>query len=184
MANEKITEDPRIDPRIKAIFGMMPAASASGSVPDRETLLAEVNTEAAQAAQQGLQMFMEMCDNEDIAPSAGLTITDHTFTSQPDGNPVKVQFIRPESSEPLACVYYIHGGGMQSLSCYLGNYRAWGKIIAAQGVAVAMVDFRNALTSPLQKANVLLTQCEDVESPVHAQKRQQWLDVKAVGDHN
>jgi acetyl esterase len=146
MANEKITEDPRIDPRIKAVFGMMPAVTSSGNVDDRETLLAEVNTEEAQAAQQGLQMFMEMCDNEDIAPSAGLTITDHTFTSQPDGNPVKVQFIRPESAEPLACVYYIHGGGMQSLSCYLGNYRAWGKIIAAQGVAVAMVDFRNALT--------------------------------------
>jgi len=26
-------------------------------------------------------------------------------------------------------------------------YRAWGKIIAAQGVAVAMVDFRNCLTA-------------------------------------
>ena len=43
-------------------------------------------------------------------------------------------------------MYYIHGGGMQSMSCYDGNYRAWGRIIAAQGVAVAMVDFRNALT--------------------------------------
>ena len=31
------------------------------------------------------------------------------------------------------------------MSCYDGNYRAWAKIIAAQGVAVAMVDFRNAL---------------------------------------
>jgi acetyl esterase len=34
---------------------------------------------------------------------------------------------------------------MQFLSCYDGNYRAWGRIIAANGVAVAMVDFRNAL---------------------------------------
>jgi acetyl esterase/lipase len=33
---------------------------------------------------------------------------------------------------------------MQTLSCYDGNYRAWGRIIAANGVAVAMVDFRNA----------------------------------------
>ena len=46
----------------------------------------------------------------------------------------------------LPGVYYIHGGGMQTLSCFDGNYRAWGRIIAAQGVAVAMVDFRNALT--------------------------------------
>ena len=44
----------------------------------------------------------------------------------------------------LACVYYIHGGGMASLSCFDGIYRGWGKIIAANGVAVVMVDFRNA----------------------------------------
>jgi acetyl esterase/lipase len=43
-------------------------------------------------------------------------------------------------------VYYIHGGGMQVMSCFDGMYRSWGRIIAAQGVAVAMVDFRNCLT--------------------------------------
>ncbi len=86
---------------------------------------------------------MELCDNEDIAPSAGLTITTREFTSEPDGNTIKIQLIQPESAEPLPCVYYIHGGGMQTMSCFDGNYRAWGKIIAAQGVTVAMVDFRN-----------------------------------------
>jgi acetyl esterase/lipase len=35
---------------------------------------------------------------------------------------------------------------MQAMSCFHGIYRAWGKIIAQQGVAVAMVDFRNCLT--------------------------------------
>ena len=35
---------------------------------------------------------------------------------------------------------------MQTLSCFDGMYRAWGKTIAAEGVAVAMVEFRNALT--------------------------------------
>ena len=34
---------------------------------------------------------------------------------------------------------------MASMSCYDGNYRAWARIIAAAGVAVAMVDFRNAV---------------------------------------
>ena len=32
------------------------------------------------------------------------------------------------------------------MSCYDGMYKAWGRIIAQQGVAVAMVDFRNCLT--------------------------------------
>src|SRR3974377_1236482 len=34
---------------------------------------------------------------------------------------------------------------MASLSCYDGMYRGWGRIIAANGVAVVMVDFRNSV---------------------------------------
>jgi acetyl esterase len=34
---------------------------------------------------------------------------------------------------------------MQFSSCFLGNYKAWGRMIAAGGVAVAMVDFRNSV---------------------------------------
>ena len=80
-----------------------------------------------------------------VAPSKGLAVTEHTFVSAPDGNTVNIRFIRPDGDDVLPCVYYIHGGGMATMSCYDGNYRAWGRIIAAQGVAVAMVDFRNAL---------------------------------------
>ena len=35
---------------------------------------------------------------------------------------------------------------MYTYSCFDGTYRAWGKIIAAKGIAVVMVDFRNAAT--------------------------------------
>jgi acetyl esterase len=89
--------------------------------------------------------MFDMADNEEVAPSAGLTIAVHTFKSEPDGNDIKIRFIRPEGSERLPCVYYIHGGGMAMMSAFDGMYRAWGRIIAAQGVAVAMVDFRNCL---------------------------------------
>ena len=34
---------------------------------------------------------------------------------------------------------------MQFSSCYLANYKTWGRMIAAHGVAVAMVDFRNSV---------------------------------------
>ena len=34
---------------------------------------------------------------------------------------------------------------MRTMSCFDGNYRAWGRIIAAKGLAVAMVDFRNSI---------------------------------------
>ena len=36
---------------------------------------------------------------------------------------------------------------MQTNSCFEGIYRAWARTLAAQGVAVAMVDFRNCLVA-------------------------------------
>ena len=142
----RLSEDPRIDPRIKAIFAAMPEMGNPGDAASREELVAGANSEQAKAAAAGMEAFMATCDNDEVAPSAGLRTETLTFDSEPDGNTIKVQYIRPDTDETLPCVYYIHGGGMQSMSCFLGNYRAWGRIIAAQGVAVAMVDFRNALT--------------------------------------
>ena len=139
-----IANDPRIDPRIKALMGTIPV-SVQGDVESREQLLEEANSPESIAAWERSAALMGLLDNEQVAPSAGLQTTTHEFTSAPDGNTVKIQLIRPESPEPLPCVYYLHGGGMQIMSCFDGIYRAWGRIIAQQGVAVAMVDFRNCL---------------------------------------
>src|SRR6056297_1510045 len=140
-----IANDPRLDPRLKAMLSVFPSADGS-DVASREEQLAEANSPEAKATAEQLRMMLEMMDTDAIAPSAGLEISGHEFTSQPDGNTVKIRFVRPEGDEPVPCVYYIHGGGMMVFSCFYGNYRAWSKIIAANGVAVAMVDFRNCLT--------------------------------------
>lgn len=141
----RITDDPRIDPRIKAVMGALDFAAGLGDAATRQQLLDEANTEEAIAQRALVTTFLGMSDTEDIAPSTGLTVTEHTVVSEPDGNKINIRFIRPEGGDVVPCVYYIHGGGMQTMSCYDGNYRAWGRIIAAHGVAVAMVDFRNAL---------------------------------------
>ena len=140
-----IANDPRLDPRLKAALAMLPSPTEDSDVVSRDAQLAEANTPEAKAAAEQLRMMLEMMDNEMLAPSDGLAISEHEFTSQPDGNTIKIRFVRPEGTEPVPCVYYIHGGGMMTFSCFYGNYRAWSKIIAANGVAVAMVDFRNAL---------------------------------------
>lgn len=140
-----IQDDPRLDPRIKMILGAFPMSASQSDVTSREELLEQANTPEALAQAEQLTAGLEMLDNEEIAPSTGLDISTKEFTSSPDGNVVKIQFIRPQSAEALPCVFYIHGGGMQSMSCYDGMYRSWGRIIAQQGVAVAMVDFRNCL---------------------------------------
>ncbi len=145
MANNRITDDPRIDPRIKAMFGAVDMAFAGGDVASREQMLKEANSEQAIAQRRTFAAFGEMCDTDEVAPSRGLTVTEHRVVSEPDGNQINIRFIRPASPDMLPCVYYIHGGGMTIGSCYDGNYRAWGRMVAANGVAVALVDFRNAL---------------------------------------
>ncbi len=142
----KITDDPRIDPRIKKLFGAIPDMPNPGNAASRKEILAAADTEESKAMMEGFQVFFAMCDSEEVSPSAGLTIDTKKCISEPDGNSINIQFIRPDTAETVPCVYYIHGGGMQMMSCFDGNYRAWGRMIAQQGVAVAMVDFRNAVT--------------------------------------
>ena len=146
VSENKILEDPRIEPRIKALMGAFPVP-AQPDAASREDALAQANTPEARAAEEAMKAFMDTCDTEEIAPSAGLTVTKFEVPSQPDGNTINIQFIRPDGDDAKPCVYHIHGGGMMSMSCFDGNCRAWGRIIAAQGVAVAMVDFRNSLTA-------------------------------------
>jgi acetyl esterase/lipase len=138
----KLASDPRVDPRIKALFGAMDT-DLGGNVADRAALLAEAGK--MKATFETLQGFFDMFDNEEIAPSKGLSVHVEKITSQPDGNTINLRIIRPDNGETLPCVYYIHGGGMAAASCFDGNYRAWGKIIAARGVCVVMVDFRNCV---------------------------------------
>jgi acetyl esterase/lipase len=115
-------------------------------VASREELLAEENSAEGKARTAALKAMLKFFDDEKVAPSAGLSISTKEVGSAPDGNTINIQFIRPDNAQRVPCVYYIHGGGMVAMSCFDGNYRAWGRIIASHGVAVAMVDFRNALS--------------------------------------
>jgi len=143
----KLSEDPRIYPRLKALMGNWPVPRARDAA-SREEVLERNGSEKAVAGRAAMLRFADRADTEEIAPSTGLTVSEETFTSEPDGIPVKVRFVRPDfAGERPACVLYLHGGGMASMSCYDGNYRAWARIIATAGVAVAMVDFRNAVVA-------------------------------------
>jgi len=139
-----VQNDGRLDPRLKAVFEFLDLPRPT-DVATREDLLVEASSPAAKERIAASDAMMAFLDDEGVAPSAGLTFSDHEVTSQPDGNAVKIRLIRPDGDEVLACVYYIHGGGMVSGSIDDAIYRAWGRVIAAKGVAVAMVEFRNAV---------------------------------------
>jgi acetyl esterase/lipase len=139
-----IENDGRIDPRLRTFLSAFPNTKQSDAV-SRDEVVADANTPEAVEIRQRMTAMLDMFDDENVAPKTGLAISTREITSQPDGNTITLQVIRPEGSERLPCVYYIHGGGMASMSCFDGMYRAWGRVIAHQGVAVVMVDFRNFL---------------------------------------
>jgi len=140
----KLLDDPRIDPRIKRVFGAF-AQPAATDLSSREEVLEMMLSPEAQAALEIEAALFRSTATEEAAPSEGIVFETRTFVSQPDGNTVKIQVVRPEGDAVLPCVYYTHGGGMAYLSAFNDSYRAWGRIMAAQGVAVAMVDFRNCM---------------------------------------
>ena len=142
-----VQRDDRLDPRLKAVLAVMDVP-ARGDVADRAALLAEADLPATKEAERAAnEMMALLLDTEDVAPSKGLTFVDHEIESAPDGNSIKLRLIRPQGEDVLAGVYYIHGGGMASGSIDDPLYRAWAKVIAAKGVAVVMVEFRNSVTA-------------------------------------
>ena len=142
----KIANDMRLDPRIRAALGAFDVG-AGKDVATREEMIAEMNSAEAAATNKMIEALMESFDNEDVAPSAGLRTSVEEMASQPDGNTIKIRFVRPDNDARLPCVYYIHGGGMAMSSAFNGNYRAWARMIAGRGVAVAMVEFRNSVVA-------------------------------------
>jgi acetyl esterase/lipase len=139
-----IANDTRLDPRIKSILSVIPEVTPT-SYATREDLVGAANSPSATEQIEAAKAFTDLCDTEENSPSKGLTIDVVTFTSSPDGNEINLQVIRPDTVEALPCVYYIHGGGMATMSAFDGMYRGWGKIIASMGVSVVMVDFRNCV---------------------------------------
>ena len=128
------------------MFGSLPDPVNQGDVSSREEMLNEANSLAAIKARSDGLKALDTMDTEELAPSRNLSISTMEFESSPDGNPIKVQYFRPDSNDSVPCVVYLHGGGMMSMTCFAGNYKVWGRMIANHGVAVAMVDFRNCLT--------------------------------------
>ena len=139
-----ITDDGRLDPRVRDALLAVPSAQLP-DVSDRDELLRLVNHPKAVALREATEEFHRLLDTEELATFEGLRITEHEYVSTPDGNRVRVRVTRPDTDEVLPCLYYLHGGGMQSGSALAGRFPALARIIAAEGAVVVMIDFRNCL---------------------------------------
>lgn len=146
MTEQRPDQDPRIDPRHTPFLDVMQALNAvKANARDRDEVLADANHPAALAKEAQMIAMLDAADDEALAPRQGLRITRESIVSAPDGNTINLSIMRPDNDEVLPCLYYIHGGGMATMSCFYGSYQTWGRLLAHQGIAVVMVDFRNAL---------------------------------------
>jgi acetyl esterase/lipase len=144
---DKLTRDERIDPRIRA---WVKSLGGGGDV------LLRVNVESHAAVAERMQeTLMKRLENipKPVPPPAEvralwsknkLNVTTEAYTT-PEGNVCKMLLILPKAPGPHPCVYYLHGGGMVVGSAFQPDKVAWARLLANQGVAVAVPDFRNAV---------------------------------------
>ena len=136
----------KLDPRIRGALKYFPN-TGPGPRRSRDEMVAAAASDSALEAVERTKQFLEHMCGEELVTSEGLQVSHHDLTSQPDGNTINVILTRPEGDEVVPAVVYLHGGGMASMSCHYANYRAFARMVAHHGVAVVLVDFRNAIAA-------------------------------------
>ena len=140
-----IKADTRIDPRIKEAMSAALSPRPQADVASREAMLAEASFVTSSESDNAWS-FLDRCDSEEAAPSVGLTVHTQQVVSAPDGNTIKSAVHPPRHRRDRRRASTTStAAAWRACRAIDGIYRAWGQLIAAQGVAVAMVDFRNCV---------------------------------------
>jgi acetyl esterase/lipase len=134
--------DPRANPRMVAAlaeFGLdqaPPPAPLTAESPLEEILALAT---AAEAGHQGVYeaLFANLPPIESV-------IRRTELIKGVDGNTINLHIHQPKNAAgPLPCVYHIHGGGMVILEATNPMYTRWRDELAAVGLVVVGVEFRN-----------------------------------------
>ncbi len=140
--------DPRADRRLRealAGFGLDAPAAPPPLPPDAplEARLAFVR--GAHDAFEGL--YAAVAAQEPTRDD--VTRTVHTAPRRDGGGEIPLYVFRPAGTEGRALpgVVYLHGGGMTILDCDNRLHTRWCEDLAAAGLVVVAVDFRNAVTA-------------------------------------
>ncbi len=138
-----LADDPRSDPRM--IAAMIPVGLAERTPPQPVTVdtpidaLHEFNTMAEAGFDAMFAMF-----SGDLPAISGVERSIEVIRGV-DGNDITLYLHRPEgTSGPLPGVLHLHGGGMTILEASGTSYQRWRDHLAATGLVVCGVEFRNA----------------------------------------
>ena len=140
--NMTLAEDPRADPRMIAALTPL---GIGGPVEPFPLTVDDPLDQLHAYADEGEQGFGALGDAllTGVEPVAGVTRSVEIITGV-DGNDVTLYISRPEAADgPLPGILHIHGGGMVFLEAAGGNYQRWRDELAATGLVVVGVEFRN-----------------------------------------
>ncbi len=137
-----LNTDPRADPRMVAalaVVGLDGAPEPAGvdtSTPIEEAL------EFARVVEPAFEQIFDTIF-AGLTPVRGVTSRTETIKGA-DGNDIPLYVHVPDSiSGPMPAVLHIHGGGMVILRAAGSNYVRWRDELAATGMVVVGVEFRN-----------------------------------------
>ena len=138
-----LKDDPRADPRMLAAMapfalGETPPPSGVDGSSSVEEILNNLSV-----AEPGFQALFGAF-NVDLAPVQGVSKSTEVIKGV-DGNDITVFVHRPtKAGRALPCILHLHGGGMVILEAADPNYDRWRDELAATGLVVVGVEFRNA----------------------------------------
>ena len=142
--NMKMSEDPRIDPRIAAALSQMPGGMA-GTAPTADVTF-DSSYEDCRAHYDAEEAYMLEMSEAMMAgmPAYPNVLSTTQSISGAEKNNIELTIYRPATgSGPLPGVVYLHGGGMVILSAQHPPCISWAKRLAAAGMVVVAVEFRN-----------------------------------------
>ena len=135
--------DPRADPRMVAALapfgldGLVPLPPVTTDSP-----LEERRAYAAGVEEQLGAVLDALCE---MAPKATNVVSETLTIDGDGGNDLTLYIGRPEgASSTLPCIFHIHGGGMAFGSATDIGCRSWRDSLAASGLVVVGVEFRNS----------------------------------------
>ena len=137
-----LREDPRVDPRLVAALAPFGLVGAPEPAPVDVNSPVDAILEYSAAAEEGFEgLFAALTAG--APPIEGVLSTTRTITGI-DGNDITLFVHRPSGETgPLPGVLHIHGGGMVILSAAGPIYTRWRESLAASGMVVVGVEFRN-----------------------------------------
>ena len=138
-----LASDPRADQRIVHALEPLGMAGRGEPVPLNADSSIDDIRDFATAAEPGFEAVFDVLF-ADLPPVQGVATSTEVITGT-DGNDIPLYVHYPQDAEgPLPGILQLHGGGMVILSARTANSWRWCGELAALGLVVIGVEFRNA----------------------------------------